>query len=154
MNLEKVFEFIKEKRGYDYPVIYKLLNGLPLSEDELTIDGDLDLTNTNITSLPDNLKVGGDLVLENSKITSLPDNLQVGGDLVLENSKITSFPDNLYVGEFLDIRNTKINTIPDNLYVGGYLYLNYTPLSKRYSKEEIREMIEDMGGYLGGNIFM
>ena len=134
MNLEKVFEFIKEKRGYDYPVIYKLLNGLPLSEDELTIDGDLDLTNTNITSLPDNLKVGG--------------------DLVLENSKITSFPDNLYVGEFLDIRNTKINTIPDNLYVGGYLYLNYTPLSKRYSKEEIREMIEDMGGYLGGNIFM
>ena len=55
MNLEKLFDFIKEKRGYDYPVKYKLINNIPLSKDELIINGDLDLDGTNITSLPDNL---------------------------------------------------------------------------------------------------
>ena len=29
MNLKKIFEFLKEKRGYNYPVIYKLINGIP-----------------------------------------------------------------------------------------------------------------------------
>ena len=112
MNLEKVFEFIKEKRGYDYPVIYKLVNGIELTEDELNIEGNLDLHNTNITSLPDNLHVGGTLHLSYTKITSLPDNLKVG--------------------ENLDLRETTI--------------------SKMYTEEEIRKMIEDKGGYVNGFI--
>ena len=51
--------------------------------------GNLDLSNTQITSLPDNLKVGGDLYLSDSKITSLPDNLTVGGDLYLRDTPIS-----------------------------------------------------------------
>ena len=57
--------------------------------------GDLDLSDTPITSLPDNLKVGGYLDLSGTPITSLPDNLKVGGNLDLSGTKITSLPDNL-----------------------------------------------------------
>ena len=75
--------------------------------------GDLDLTNTPITSLPDNLKVGGDLYLSGTKITSLPDNLKVGGGL----------------------------------------YLSNTPISKKYTKEEIKNIIIQQGGDIKGTIY-
>jgi hypothetical protein len=134
MNLEKVFNFIKEKRGYDYPVIYKLLNGIPLSDDELHINGYLDLSGLNIPSFPDNLKVGGSVYLNSTNITSLPDNLHVGGELYLINTNITSLPDNLHVGGSLDLYNT--------------------PISKTYTEEEIRKMIEDKGGFVKGYILV
>ena len=98
--------------------------------------GDLDLRNTPIISLPNNLtKVGGLLDLSGTPITSLPDNLtKVEGDLDLTNSLITS--------------------LPDNLKVGGHLNLRKTPLSTKYSKDEIRKMIEDKGGDVKGDIFI
>ena len=114
----------------------------------------LDLTDTPITSLPDNLEVGGYLNLYNTKITSLPDNLKVGGNLYLSNTKITSLPDNLKVGGYLDLSNTKITSLPDNLKVGGGLYLSNTPLSKKYTQDQIKKMIEDKGGNIGGNIIL
>ena len=51
--------------------------------------GDLDLSDTPITSLPDNLTVGRYLDLRNTPITSLPDNLKVGGSLHLRNTPIS-----------------------------------------------------------------
>src|ERR1035437_532804 len=52
----------------------------------LTVNGNLDLYNIEITSLPDNLTVNGYLYLRNTPITSLPDNLTVKGDLYLSNT--------------------------------------------------------------------
>jgi len=114
MNIEKVFNFIREKRGYEYPFIFKLVNKLPLSDDELHINGYLYLNSSNITSLPDNLDVVG----------------------------------------YLDLSHTKITSLPDNLYVGTDLYLYNTPLSRMYSVEVIRMMIEDRGGFVNGIIFL
>jgi len=37
--------------------------------------------------------------------------------------------------------------------VGLNLFLKNTPLSEKYSKEEIRSMIEEKGGYVKGDIF-
>jgi hypothetical protein len=37
--------------------------------------------------------------------------------------------------------------------VGGNLYLQNAPLSKKYTKEQIKQMIEDNGGYVKGNIY-
>jgi len=108
--------------------------------------GDLGLVNTPITSLPDNLKVGGDLNLMNTPITSLPNNLKVGGDLNLENTKINSLPDNLTVGGALDLTNTPITSLPNNLKVGRYLNLGNTPLSKKYTKEQIKQMVPNVEG--------
>jgi hypothetical protein len=116
--------------------------------------GELDLNNTPITSLPNNLSVGGDLYLYSTKITSLPDNLQVGGGLYLNDTPITSLPDNLKVGGDLDLENTKITSLPDNLKVRDYLNLNNTPLSKKYTKGQIEQMVEDNGGYVKRNIYI
>jgi len=120
--------------------------------DNLKVGGYLYLSNTQIRSLPNNLKVGG-LYLENTQITSLPDNLKVGGDLYLNESKITSLPDNLKVGGSLYLNESKITSLPDNLEVGGILSLFNTSLSKKYTKDEIRKMIEDKGGYINGEIY-
>jgi hypothetical protein len=109
--------------------------------------GDLDLTNTPITSLPDELtKVGGDLYLSFTPITSLPSNLRVGGNLYLNNSKITKLPDNLTVGGDLNLFRTPITTLPSNLKVKDNLYLKNTPLSKNHSEEEIRAMVPNVEG--------
>ena len=116
--------------------------------------GYLNLNNTPIASLPDNLQVGGGLYLDDTPITSLPDNLKVGGDLNLRNTPITSLPDNLKVGGDLDLENTKITSLPDNLQVGGGLYLSNTPFSKKYTKGQIEQMIEDNEGYVKGGIYI
>ena len=108
--------------------------------------GNLILSSTPITSLPDNLQVGGDLGLYGTPITSLPNNLKVGGNLFLENIKLTSLPDNLQVGESLWLRNTPITSLPGNLKVGGSLDLRNTPLSEKYSEEEIRKMVPGVKG--------
>ncbi len=96
----------------------------------------------------------GDLNLRNTPITSLPNNLNVGGYLNLGNTPITSLPNNLNVGGNLDLYNTKITSLPDNLKVGGDLNLANTPLSKKYTKAQIKQMIEDKGGYVKGNIYI
>ena len=124
------------------------LSNIPLTSlpNNLKVGGYLDLTGTDITSLPDNLEVGGFLDLTDSKITALPDNLKVGGYLALTDTEITSLPDNLEVGGFLALNNTQLISLPDNLQVGKYLDLRNTPISKKYSKEEIKKMVPDIKG--------
>lgn len=109
--------------------------------------GDLDLSDTPITSLPSNLtKVGGDLDLSRTPITSLPPNLNVKGDLILLETPITTLPPNLTVGGNLDLESTLITSFPSDLKVKDTLYLLDTPLSKKYSEEEIRAMVPNVEG--------
>ena len=92
-------------------------------------DGNLDLSYTDIQTLPDNLTVGGWLYLSGTQIQTLPDNLTVGGGL--------------------DLRNTKIQTLPDNLTVGGGLYLSGTQIK---NKEQERRKVKGIknGDYVAG----
>lgn len=89
----------------------------------LTIDGDLNMYDMDITSLPDNLTVEGSLLITGTKITSLPKNLTVGKDLFAENLKITSLPSDLNVGRDLYISQTNITSLPDGLTINGDLSL-------------------------------
>jgi len=102
--------------------------------------GDLNLSNTPITTLPQGLKVGGDLYLDDTKITSLPQDLEVGGSINLRNTPITTVPQGLEVKGYLDLGNTKITSLPKDLKVRGNLYLWFTPISKKYTKEQINQM--------------
>jgi len=115
--------------------------------------GNFELKGTPLTSLPDNLtKVGGYLDLENSKITTLPDNLQVGGDLFLRKSKITSLPNNLKVGGDLWLGDTPLS---DEITSSKWWYLNpYSDFTEKYSKKQIKKMIENKGGYVKGRIYI
>ena len=132
MNLETVFDFIKEKRGYDYPLEYKLLNGIELTEKDLHYEGDLDLYGLEISSLPNNFHVDGYLDIRKTNITELPDNLSVDSGLIINELYITS--------------------IPNNLYIGSDLYNRHTPLAEMYSDSEIARMIIDKGGFVSGDI--
>ena len=108
--------------------------------------GDLNLSSTPITSLPDNLKyVGGDLNLYSSTIKSLPNNLEVKGHLNLINTPITSLPNNLKVGKSLNLTSSEIKSLPDNLQVDGSLWILNTPLEDKYSDEEIKNLAKIKG---------
>jgi len=56
-------------------------------------------------------------------------------------------------GDSLNLNNTPITSLPDGLKVGGNLNLYNTLLSKKYSKDQIKQMIEDRGGYVKGGIY-
>ena len=97
----------------------------------------------------------GDLNLSNTPIDSLPSNLKtVGGWLDLSYTQISSLPPGLTVGGWLHLYNTPISSLPTGLTVGRSLYLWNTQISEKYTKEQIRKMIEDSGGYVKGNIFV
>ena len=87
-TLKRIFEFLEEKENKTPKdkgnLRWKLTFNEPLTEKDLNIKGDLDLSETPITSLPEGLKVGGQLWLIGcDNLTSLPKGLEVGEDLHL-----------------------------------------------------------------------
>ena len=128
-TLKRIFEFLEEKGEHRTPLKFKLLNNVPLTEEDLNIEGILDLSFSSIKSLPEGLKVGGTLSLEYSTIQTLPEGLKVGGTLDLEHSRITNLPKGLEVGEHLYIKNTQLI---------------------KYTDKELREMIKP--GFVKGKI--
>ena len=109
--------------GNDWNLLQKFLErrGYPPYE----IIGDLDLRGTPITSLGNLTSVGGYLDLNKTEITSLGNLTSVGGYLDLDKTKITSF------GNLTS--------------VGGDLDLYETPIASKYTKEEIRQMVNVEG---------
>jgi hypothetical protein len=100
-------------------------------------------------------KIASDVILYNRKdIASLGNLVEVEGNLNLGYTNITSLPDNLKVGGYLFLEKTNITSLPHNLKVGSNLFLERTPLSEKYTSTEIREMIENKGGYVNDNIYI
>jgi hypothetical protein len=128
--LKRIFDFLEEKGEHKAPFLWKLENNIPLTEEDLNIEGDLNLHSyKKLTSLPEGLKVGGSLSLIFASIESLPEGLKVGDNLYLQRSKITS--------------------LPKGLEVGGVMFIEYTPL-KKYTDDELREMVKP--GFIKGKI--
>jgi hypothetical protein len=65
--------------------------------DRLTVEGDLDLRETNITELPQHLIVRGNLDLRGTPIKALPTCLVVGGDLLISGSAVSALPERFVV---------------------------------------------------------
>ena len=124
--LKKIFTFLEEEENKDKPFMWKLMNNEPLTDEELFVEGDLDLTETDIESLPDGLNVEDNLSLYGCK-------------------NIQSLPEGLKVGEDLELQNTPIQLLPKGLKVWGRLFIKNTPLTK-YSTEELRQMVNP--GYI------
>ena len=86
--------------------------------------GDLHLSHSSITSLPEGLQVQRDLHLSYcSSLKYLPNNLKVRGSLVINKSAICSLPEDLEVIQDLIMPYTNISFLPDNLTLKGYLDL-------------------------------
>jgi hypothetical protein len=101
--------------------------------------GDLDLEGAPITNLPDGLTtIRGSLNLSESKITKLPNGFTVEGYLYLENTPITKLPNDLRVMEDLHLEGTQVTSLPRDIQVEGWLWLYNTPVSKQYTKAELK----------------
>ena len=116
--LKRIFEFLEEKENKTPKdkgnLGWKLTFNEPLTEKDLDIEGDLDLTYSNIESLPEGLKVGGNLILRYSRIKSIPKGLKVGGDLRLDGcDNITSLPKGLVVDGDLNVSGTPLEDVYD-----------------------------------------
>ena len=146
-------------RGYN-------IRSLP---DNLKIETDLDLYETNLKKLPRNLTVGHTLDLTRSKTVYIPEDIKVGYNILLRhNKRFETLPDNLTLFTLnladtniknlprnltvhtLYINYSKVSELPSDLKVNGNIFAGNTPLSKKYSKEEIRAMVTK--GYIKGEI--
>ena len=72
----------------------------------------------------------------------------VGSYLELHTCEIDSLGDLESVGGHLDIRRTNIKSFGNLKWIGGSLFMGNTPLSKKYSEEQIRQMINIEGEIL------
>ena len=110
------------------------------------ITGDLDLRGIKVKSLGNLTSVGGYLFLEGTKIKSLGNLTSVGNNLYLYRSNLQSLGNLISVGGNLDLYGSNIESLGNLISVGGALDLADTPLSKKYTKEEIRSMVKVGGG--------
>ena len=113
------------------------------------ITDDLDLSYNEIEDLGNLTSVGGNMYLGGSKIKTLGNLTSVGGDLFLGNSNIESLGNLTSVGGDLNLYVSNIKSLGNLTSVGGDLNLFSTPLSKKYSIEEIRSMVE-----VGGDVYL
>jgi len=87
------------------------------------------------------------LYISNLPINEIPKELKlVKDDFFADNTPIKSLPDNLEVQGDLYLRYSAINILPKNLKVKGNLNLEGTPLSKKYSQEELKKLLPGVGG--------
>jgi hypothetical protein len=150
-TIRSIFKFLENEENRKTPIVWKLINNEPLTDDELNIEGNLNLTDSKITQLPKGLKVGDNLNLLGSIITSLPEGLEVGDSLDLSYSDIRTLPEGLEVGDSLWLIGCwLITSLPKGLHVGGDLYIFRTNF-RNLSNDEIRDMIKP--GFIGGGIY-
>jgi len=110
--------------------------------DNLTVDGTLDLSNSNIRHLPKKLKAAQldltntiieeipddleskQIIFSKSRVSKLPDNFTTF-NLFLGGSSIKSLPKNLVVTGTLNLEDSDIESIPEDIKLKGSLVLNY-----------------------------
>lgn len=94
--------------------------------------------------------VGKDVDVCNSDIESLGDLEVVNQDLGIMNCpNITTLGKLKYIGGELWAGESSLKSFGDLEYVGGDVFLENTPISRMYSEQEIRKMVD-----IRGNIFL
>ena len=106
---------------------------------------DVELMDSEITSLGSLIGVNGYLDLYGTPIKSLGNLTYVGDNLYLSVSGIESLGNLTHVGGNLRLNATPIKSLGNLTYVGKDLYLINTPISRTYTEEQIRSMVEVRG---------
>ena len=154
-TIRSIFKFLEKEENRSTPIVWKILNNEPIEQDDLIVNGDINMEYSDVESLPEGLYVNGDLKLSRSEINSLPKDLYVSENLSVGYcDNITSLPEGLYVGGNLSIAKTNISSLPKGLKVDGFLFIRYTPLVN-FSDEELIKMIkptDDVDGYIDRKI--
>ena len=155
-TIEKIFKFLEKKEGKEIPLNWNLIERLETYPDgtQFIYYDHLDLSDSNITKLPDDLYVAGLLNVRNSKLIETPFHLYVVNTLILSyNKELIKISDKTHVGYDLDLRGCiKLRELPNDLFVGHDLYIQETPLAEKYTDDEIYGIIENNGGQIRGKI--
>ena len=154
-TLKIIFKFLEKEENRSTPIVWKILNNEPIEQDDLIVNGDINMEYSNIESLPEGLHINGDFSLFGSEIKSLPKDLYVGENLSVGYcDNLTSLPEGLYVGGNLSLAGTNITSLPKGLKVDGFLFIRFTPLVN-FSDEELIKMVkptDDVDGYIDRKI--
>lgn len=133
--------------GHGLSIDKTLITKLP---NNITESGYLNMNHTNITELPSNYKnIHGDLTAGDASLTKLPDGLYIEGELYLHRTPIQRLPDNLTVEGDIKANWTQLSELPKNLYVKGNLELQDTPLAKKYTREQLKQLLPGVKGRIG-----
>jgi leucine-rich repeat protein len=100
----------------------------------LKVKGDLNISNTSITEIPDDCEFDG-LYMFKTKITKLHDNMELNY-LNVRDSPLTEPPKNLIVYNFLNIENTRIKCMSENC-LTPLICCNFELNDERYEKKQI-----------------
>ena len=112
------------------------------------MNGDIDLSYSDITTLGGLVEVDGNLNLfECENLKSLGELRSVGGNLILWNCKnLQSLGELISVGGWLDLSyNKKLKSLDKLRSVGGYLYLYFTPIAETMTEDKIRKQVDIKG---------
>ena len=103
----------------------RVIDQIQIINDQLVVNEDLDLSGTNISSLPQGLHVGGDLFLGGcTSLTILPQDLHVGGNLKIYGcNSLTALPQGLHVGGDLKIYGCNSLTALLKAYTSGEILI-------------------------------
>jgi hypothetical protein len=127
-----------EVKGNLYLNFTAKLKSLPRG---LKVGKALVLGGSKVSSLPDDIQIGGYLDLCGSAVTSLPDGMQINGDLNIAGCNFSQLPDGLRVKGSLFAYNTNIDSLPADLRVGKKLDIMMTPLGRKYSTQELKDLL-------------
>ena len=154
-TLKIIFKFLEKEENRRTPIVWKILNNEPIEQDDLIVNGDINMEYSDIESLPEGLHINGYFSLFGSEIKSLPKDLYVGENLSVGYcDNLTSLPEGLYVGGNLSLAGTNITSLPKGLKVDGFLFIRFTPLVN-FSDEELIKMVkptDDVDGYIDRKI--
>ena len=154
-TIRSIFKFLENEENRKTPIFWKILNNEPIEQDDLIVNGDINMEYSDIESLPEGLHINGYFSLFGSEIKSLPKDLYVGENLSVGYcDNLTSLPEGLYVGGNLSLAGTNITSLPKGLKVDGFLFIRFTPLVN-FSDEELIKMVkptDDVDGYIDRKI--
>lgn len=165
----KFFNFLKKKVGKELPPIVLL----SISPEELPTPWKVDVIdlwgekhthltevmpdhvickkfsygNIPLAKLPNTIETE-EFTVSNCDLESLPRNLTATHYISLDDNPIRNLPDDLTTG-WISIENTNISEIPKNLQIST-LFAKNTPLTSRFSEEEIKRIVKEKGGRVLG----
>ena len=113
------------------------INKLPDSIKRIT--GNLDISKSTISQLPENMVIEGSLTMESMKNFTLPKGLVIKQGLNAENCTNLTFPDDIRISGDLNLNLCTFSRIPDSITELNNLYITSTPTTYIHSNLTIKE---------------
>lgn len=164
--VKKFFEFLEKREKQEFPLpAYGTILEVPK---KLKVKGDVDIFERygDDQIFPEELEVGGDFAAFTNPKNPLPRVLKASGHITFQrlhrqtilpetmqgtsiafiDCDITQIPDNLTFPMFISIEGSTVAEIPKNMKTDGVFYCANTPLSRKFTAEEIKALITNRGG--------